>query len=88
MPRCAQGSHASPRRHSTLAAIAASVVHFVSDESAAGVVNGPVVEPRVGSIERRLEPATAAARRLHTPSGHVDSGFEVVYSRVVKASRM
>lgn len=35
-----------------------------------------------------LDLGIAAARRLHTPSGHVDSGFEVVYSRVVKASRM
>ena len=44
-------------------------------------------EPRVGSIERRLESATAAERGLRIP-GPVDSGFEVVYSRAVKASRM
>jgi hypothetical protein len=70
-----------------LAAIAAPVANFVRDESTAGVVNRSVVEPRVGSIERRLEPATAAERGLRTP-GPVDSGFEVVYSRAVKASRM
>jgi hypothetical protein len=77
-----------PRRYSTLAAIAAPVVHFGGDESATGVVNGPVVEPRVGSIERRLEPATASARRRHTPSGRVQTGFDVAYSRAVNASRM
>jgi hypothetical protein len=34
----------------------------VGDESAAGVVNRPAVEPRAGAIERRPEPATAAGR--------------------------
>jgi len=86
-PTGAQGRHASLRRHSTLAAIAAPVVNFGRDDSAADIANGPVVEPRVGSIQRRLEPATATKRGTAHP-GRVDSGSEVPYSRAVKASTM
>jgi len=50
-PRCSSGLTTYP------------AVNLVGDESAAGGVNGPVVEPRVGSIERRLELATATGRR-------------------------
>jgi hypothetical protein len=56
----------------------------VSDQFASGVVNAPVVEHRVGSIERRLDRRRGNLRNARP----VDSGSELVYSRAVKASRM
>jgi hypothetical protein len=64
-----------------------SCSQFRPDESAASDVIGPVVEPRVGSIERRLEPPRPRNGDCASP-GPVDSGFEIVYARAVKASTM
>jgi hypothetical protein len=86
--RAATGSYASFRRCSTWrrSPLLWSISSATSSRRAS-LSNAPV-EQRVGSIERRPELATAAGRRgLRTP-GLVDSGFEVVYSRAVKASRM
>jgi hypothetical protein len=44
-----------------------SCSQFRPDESAAGVVIGSVVEPRVGSIERRLEPHDRGTGAAHPP---------------------